>query len=40
MGYAGWRGHCEYERGEVHQDDHCRTKIDGETKPPRCRDGA
>src|ERR1700680_3830878 len=30
----------EYQRGDIHQDDRCRTEIDGETKPPRCRDSA
>jgi hypothetical protein len=40
MGLAEWRGHCEYERGDIRQDDRCRTEIDGETKPPRCSDSA
>jgi len=30
----------EYKRGDIHQDDRCSAEIDGETKPPRCRDGA
>jgi hypothetical protein len=38
MGHGGWRRRHEYKRGDVHQDDRCRTEIDGETEPPRCRD--
>ena len=40
MGLGEWRDHCEYKRSEVHHDDRCRAEIDGETKPPRCRDSA
>ena len=40
MGCARWRRRGEYKRGDIHQDDRCSAEIDGETKPPRCRDGA
>jgi hypothetical protein len=29
-----------YKRSEIRQDDRCRTEIDGETQPSRCRDRA
>jgi hypothetical protein len=40
MARGEWRGYCEYHRGDIRQDDRCRTEIDGETKRPRCSDGA
>ena len=40
MGRGGWSRRGEYKRGNVHQDDRCRTEIDGEAEPARCRDSA
>src|SRR5260370_37378057 len=40
IGPGGWSRRGEYKRGNVHQDDRCRTEIDGEAEPARCRDSA